>query len=202
MGGIGSGRRKDYRDVRRKRLVEDALTLDLSELNINAFIAQRKGELFWKRGEIKHTTMLFRVGEIDGSMILYLSFVASLPQGPVTVRERIPLLTTRPFFGGQRWWFSCPCCLRRVRVLYIPKGCYRWECRLCHRLTYRSVREHDKRVDALMKSPDEVKRILDEYLEAPVDAITSTCALLAMRTWPRLSESRTDYNQAYSQGYT
>ncbi len=58
---------------------------------------------------------------------------------------RIPLLSTRPNYGGVRWWFACPrlrdgCpCARRVRRLYLRRGYF--ACRLCHDLTYRSSQE-------------------------------------------------------------
>jgi hypothetical protein len=73
----------------------------------------------------------------------------------------VPILVqgTPPHFGGIRWWFTCPCsvdcraCARRVRKLYLPPGARYFGCRHCYDLTYRSVQEHDKRIDHLMKHP-------------------------------------------------
>lgn len=70
---------------------------------------------------------------------------------------RIRLAITRPRFGGLRWWFICPLvangrpCERRVGKLYLPAGGRYFGCRHCHNLTYRSVQEHDKRVDTLRR---------------------------------------------------
>jgi hypothetical protein len=53
------------------------------------------------------------------------------------------LETTRPQYGGVRWWFTCPRCGRRRRVLYAYTitGWHRFACRRCHGLRYYSQRE-------------------------------------------------------------
>lgn len=51
------------------------------------------------------------------------------------------LLRTTPTYGGSRWWFACPRCGMRVRVLYLPGGSTRFACRSCHHLRYRCQRE-------------------------------------------------------------
>ncbi len=47
----------------------------------------------------------------------------------------VSLTTTRPHYGGVRWWFQCPArgCGRHVAVLYGGKI---FACRHCHRLAY------------------------------------------------------------------
>ena len=40
----------------------------------------------------------------------------------VEIDDKIFLATTRPPFGGLRWWFVCPRLNRRVRKLYLPLG--------------------------------------------------------------------------------
>jgi hypothetical protein len=79
---------------------------------------------------------------------------------PKCIRESIPVVRTRGNFGGHRYWFRCPgildgrlICRRRVTALYRPPGAERFACRQCHGLTYASVQQHDKRVDALVKAP-------------------------------------------------
>jgi hypothetical protein len=72
----------------------------------------------------------------------------------------IDLTATRTSFGALRWWFNCPflkngdSCGRRVGKLYLPPGTTYFGCCHCHNLTYKSVREHDKRVDFLRKNPE------------------------------------------------
>jgi hypothetical protein len=77
------------------------------------------------------------------------------------------LTTTRPRFGGLRWWFMCPLvvnerpCGRRVGKLYLPPGCRYFGCRRCYALTYTSSQQHDARVDALRRNPQALHSILD-----------------------------------------
>jgi len=67
--------------------------------------------------------------------------------GERTVKYRIQLTTTRPNFGGLRWWFLCPLtrngnqCGRRVAKLYYRNEPNCFACRRCHNLTYRSCQE-------------------------------------------------------------
>lgn len=49
---------------------------------------------------------------------------------------RAGFTTTPCNYGGERYWFLCPLCYRRVGVLY-KKGDY-FRCRHCHDLTYAS----------------------------------------------------------------
>ncbi len=66
--------------------------------------------------------------------------------------QMIQTTTTKPHLGGQRFWFRCACG-QRVRNLYLPPGQQVFRCRNCFNLTYRSCREHDKRVDLLARNP-------------------------------------------------
>lgn len=55
----------------------------------------------------------------------------------------VGLTTTRPRFGGLRWWFVCLLrgCGRRVAKLYLPGNSRYFGCRGCHDLTYTSSQE-------------------------------------------------------------
>lgn len=72
----------------------------------------------------------------------------------------IELVTTPCNFGGVRYWFICPLfvngqpCGRRVGKLYLPAGATYFGCRHCHNLTYQCQKEHNKRMDILMKHPE------------------------------------------------
>lgn len=63
----------------------------------------------------------------------------------------IPFTTTRPHWGGKRFWFVCGCGRRSAR-LYLPSGQTVFRCRLCYDLTYQSAQEHDKRFDAFRRA--------------------------------------------------
>ena len=52
---------------------------------------------------------------------------------------KVRLVSTKCNYGGQRWWFICNYCKRRVGVLYI--GDSEFACRHCYNLTYESRNE-------------------------------------------------------------
>ena len=49
--------------------------------------------------------------------------------------HEVAMTSTRPFYGGRRWWFHCPNCSRRVAALYLGRVP---ACRKCFALCYRS----------------------------------------------------------------
>ena len=61
----------------------------------------------------------------------------------IEVDDKIYLETTRPHFGGLRWWFVCPHQNRRVRALYLPLGGRHFWCRRAYGLDYASQRESE-----------------------------------------------------------
>jgi hypothetical protein len=61
--------------------------------------------------------------------------------GAGSVRYVVPLLRTRPPFGGVRWWFACPRTGRRVTKLYLPRGGSQFWSRKAYGLGYACQRE-------------------------------------------------------------
>jgi hypothetical protein len=60
---------------------------------------------------------------------------------PLAIDDKIFLATSRPPFGGLRWWFVCPRSNRKVRKLYLPlDGRHFWS-RRAYELAYASQRE-------------------------------------------------------------
>jgi hypothetical protein len=60
---------------------------------------------------------------------------------PLAVDDKIFLATSRPTFGGLRWWFMCPQLNRRVRKLYLPRSGRHFWSRHAYELAYASQRE-------------------------------------------------------------
>src|SRR5262249_13469992 len=104
------------------------------------------------------------------------------PIPPILFDYRVGLTTTRPRFGGLRWWFICPLvvngypCGRRVGKLYLPPGGRYSGCRHCCDLTYASCQQHDKRVDRLRKDPEALRRLLAEDPERA--SFTQLCLII------------------------
>ena len=68
---------------------------------------------------------------------VYLAVNYNLGEGDIDYP--VSLTWTPCYYGGQRPWFICPGCGRRVAKLYLYRRFFR--CRLCHRLVYTSQRE-------------------------------------------------------------
>jgi len=60
---------------------------------------------------------------------------------PLAIDDKIFLATSRPPFGGLRWWFVCPHLIRRVRKLYLPLDRHHFRSRHAYELAYASQRE-------------------------------------------------------------
>jgi hypothetical protein len=87
----------------------------------------------------------------------WLRLTYSIREPEISADYRVGLTTTRPRFGGLRWWFLCPLgvngvpCGRRVGKLYLPPAAGYYGCRHCHDLTYASCRE-DRRFDTVLRA--------------------------------------------------
>lgn len=151
MGGDGSGSWWP----RAKWTVERCLGLDINWLVRWGIIVPRRasGVLRWSP----------RVMGGAGSAVAYwleplsnvppythrliLEYALGTGGGRVKVKQPIFVQTTKPNFGGVRYWLTCTlmangqCCGRRVGKLYLPPGSDYFGCRHCHDLTYRSCRE-------------------------------------------------------------
>lgn len=71
---------------------------------------------------------------------LILNYAATSNGEKKDYRYPVGLSWTPCRFGGERPWFLCPSCRRRVAILY---GGAVFACRHCYRLAYESQRERD-----------------------------------------------------------
>ena len=81
------------------------------------------------RSELVHPG--YRVGDE-----LWTHSQLTVPDGQTDLTVR--LLTTPQYLGGERRWFACPKCRRRVGCLYAPWITDPFWCRRCHHLLYDS----------------------------------------------------------------
>jgi len=135
MGGSGSGRLYGG-----GLTVEDCLTLDINKLARDRIVdaGTHSGTLTWAKCATGETvgSMGYEV-HVDGPHIVRLRFYWGQPH----FDETVWLETTRPYFGGVRWWFTCPRCAGRAAKLHLPPGDKRFLCRRCWGLSYESQRE-------------------------------------------------------------
>jgi hypothetical protein len=134
MGGSGSGR---WNDHQKALAVEDCLILDVATFHANWQVRQpaTSGTIIWQAGQSQSSasyTLTLGTGEATLRLVYLCNSLRN---------ETIRLLTTRPNYGGLRWWFLCPACDNRVRRVLLPPSGSCFRCRRCHRLTYRSCQE-------------------------------------------------------------
>lgn len=136
MGGLGSG---PWEGKATSIVVERCLKLSVGALAREGILEtdNARGSLTW-RGPSK-SSIGFKVSTSpDGLKNIHLQFVRHDQEH--TEHETIWLQTSRPYFGGVRWWFTCPGCGKRVAYLYLPPGHRLFLCRRCRGLSYYSQR--------------------------------------------------------------
>jgi hypothetical protein len=192
MGGPGSGSRYyHWWRKAKKTTVEDCEDLDANRWMREGVLKasfRSSGSWHWVYHGGRENSITYTVDTLDPHCP-FVGLSYTITHGSTKEREsldyRVDLTTTRPRFGGQRWWFICPLvvagspCERRVGKLYLPPGGRYFGCRHCHELTYHSAQTHDKRVDALRKNPE----LLAAIMENPAAGLDSRLilALKALR---------------------
>lgn len=108
---------------------ETCRRLDVRDLQrAGCLVAGYSGLWVW-RNDARHTS--FSIAPHA------LTLRHDLESGPMT--QTVPILRTPCNFGGQRPWFGCPACGRRVAVLFLrPRG---FVCRPCGALAFASQSE-------------------------------------------------------------
>jgi hypothetical protein len=145
MGGYGSGRSGG------RPTVESALRLDIDTLMRRGVIQPGARVLCEMQFSFYDDELDVRceahVGDPWTSFVRLQYVMADYWTGEeLKIDDKICLATSRPRFGGLRWWFVCPRVNRRVRKLYLPLGGRHFWSRRAYRLVYGSQREtvHDR----------------------------------------------------------
>lgn len=131
MGGRGSGRKGGYSG---KTETGDAMPLDIRKLTRKGLLAP--GSSFswqWTVNDRKVAGINIRV---DLQSVVLSYFMKSTGE---VVEQRVQTQTSPCHLGGERHWFTCPKCGKRVAVLYAP-GQY-FACRQCGGLGYATQKE-------------------------------------------------------------
>jgi hypothetical protein len=147
MGGSGSG---DWIRQNSKTTVESLYEIDIRRMKKHGYLHPgAAGILSWIcRGEVSGL-IGFRV-ETDRLVLIYRN-----RQGGgewENIEEEIFFTWTPCNYGGNRQWFLCSGCNRRVVVVYGGKY---YRCRHCHNLTYSSQQE--SKPDRLMRKARKIR---------------------------------------------
>jgi hypothetical protein len=134
MGGQGSG--NHYR-WNKKTTTDEVRRIDIRYMKkIGSLKANHTGSLSWAcggepTGNIRYTCYRDR---------LQLNYSFRQHGGEwQPIEQLIPFDRTPCNYGGERLWFLCPCCDRRVGVLYGEDVLFL--CRHCYQLPYASQQE-------------------------------------------------------------
>ncbi len=177
MGGFGSGLHSH--SGRTKSTVEQSLTLSISDWTREGLLqkgARKQGAQRWtdRKGDLFTVDLDVDARDADQATVtLSYSYIIVSSDVEQSEEYQVDLTTTRPNFGGLRWWFICPLsehnfpCQRRVTKLHLPPSARYFGCRHCHNLTYRSCRE-SRKYDAAFKelaclfgqSPTAIQKLL------------------------------------------
>ena len=183
MGGSGSGNFYHWQRPK-KTTVEDCLSIDSNRWIREGILRSRirlLGSWQCSYSGGKGFSLDYIVNTLDMQRpLLDLAYSGVRPgeREPRNESYTLRLTTTRPRFGGLRWWFICPLvldgcpCGRRVGKLYLPPRGHYFGCRDCHALTYTSCQESGK-PDPVYASlaagtgwnPRRVERLMRHYRE-------------------------------------
>jgi hypothetical protein len=122
-------------DGKAGHLVEHALTLNIDQLIRAGGLKPwpTSGRLSWTGPLGQSSSVNFLAHLVIPRGYLQLDFTVWDRQ----VRQTIALATTKPHFGGTRWWFICPVTGKRVGRLHLPPGASQFASRQAHGLTRR-----------------------------------------------------------------
>jgi hypothetical protein len=139
MGGYGSGRTGG------RPTVESGLSLNIDRLIRRRWLVpgtRSQGTISWTNNWTEHAgSVRYEANLIDpNDAWIRLKFAATdyWTGERHEVDQLIWLATTRPHFGGARWWFMYDNC--RVGRLHLPPGGRRFASRRAYRLAYASQR--------------------------------------------------------------
>lgn len=184
--GSGSWYRWD-----RKTTVEEVHRVDIRFLRKHGLLGRvgLSGNLQWSRGGRPTGSISYRVDHAA----LVLRYRHRTSDGAFhDVEENVPLDRTPCNFGGERLWFLCPRCSRRVAVLYAAGK--RFLCRHCHDLSYGSQSEIYS--DRMMRKARKIRRRLGAS-ENLWDPILEKPKGMHWRTFDRLVEDERETNDAW-----
>ena len=133
MGGRGSGRRSTYSG---KPETNESMPLDIRKLARSGVLSPGTSVSWqWMVNNRQVAGISIRMDLHDRSMVLTYRMRTT---GEL-VEQRVHTQTSACHLGGERRWFSCPQCTKRVAVLY-ARGKY-FACRNCYGLAYATQKE-------------------------------------------------------------
>ena len=132
MGGRGSGRQSSYDG---KAETNDSMPLDIRKITRKGLLVPGNSLNWqWLVNDRQVAGISIRVDFLESMLLSY-----RMKSTGEVVEQRVQTQTSPCHLGGQRHWFTCPRCSKRVAVLCAP-GRY-FACRQCGGLGYATHKE-------------------------------------------------------------
>jgi len=148
MGGSGSG---SWIRWNSKITAESRYTIDIRWMKNNGLLTPGTiGSMSWESRGKQTGSIGYRVEE-DRLILVYRN--KYMDREWERIEDRIFFTWTSCNYGGERQWFLCPECNRRVALAYGGKY---YRCRHCHNLTYASQQENIS--DRLMRRSRKIRK--------------------------------------------
>jgi len=119
-----------------RALVEDCWFVEVLEFDQCAYL-ERDGEGYATcRQEGCRSFEI--VWQLVGNNLILTHYTVGLDRIRTDYKDLVSIVRTPSEVGGERVWFMCPWCYRKVRKLYLSPQGEHFRCRICHNLSYRS----------------------------------------------------------------
>lgn len=139
MGGSGSTR---WDGIGTRHSIGECLNLDLRE--IGRYLRRMPVQFNWRWSWTNGKEASISIRLLDRTQVFLICSVQRDGRAWMPIKERIALTWTSCSYGGERPWFRCPGCERRVRVIYAPPGNTMFRCRSCHNLAHTSQQQSEE----------------------------------------------------------
>jgi len=148
----------------KKRTTESCCQLDMSYLTSRYVMDwDYQTTISWKTNRGRHDSIGLDICP-PKRIRLHYSTTNRTTRKTNQYRYFVYLDTTPCNYGGKRWWFICPECHRRCRILYKPSDEIYFACRICHNLTYESQQEGKTGWWALFSAVFNIPRWQDQLI--------------------------------------
>ena len=187
MGGMGSG---SWFRWGKKTTTEEVHRVDIRYLHKQGLLRcpGSTGSLSWSRGGEQTGSVRYRI-EQDRLVLMYRYRLHG--EDWRDVEEQVWFDRTPCNYGGERLWFLCPHCGKRVEVLYGAGA--RFLCRHCYTLPYGS--QNETYMDRMMRKARKIRTRLGAS-ESLMEPIREKPRGMHWKTFERLVRAEDEANHA------
>jgi len=145
----------------RKRVlcIDDLFSLDIRQWNKDQVLDCNLFEYHWQRNQQAIGRIYLQLCDATDTVSYTLEM-----KGVAKRNGQLSLVRTRCHYGGERFWFECPCCKRKAAKLYFHDRSF--QCHRCCALPYKC--QNETASDRNIRRVRSVRRLLgasDNILE-------------------------------------